>query len=248
MSKAPCILVYEDRFYHGLDGLLLRLARDEGVWPRELSWDHISAYGAGSLVRDARNATDHAEIVVAIGDADWPRTLLGAEYQAGDEPGQGETPRDYAERLSTRFTNVLRSGLAPARQGCCFGITLVWNQESVVAGAYEAWMEDPSQRAVIERCVPSPPTVDDDSFGAEFPRHRLPTCLGALEGALRPSRTRMSKVDVRDHLKDWSRRPALSTSPARWGRRVPGLLRLMEILRTDAVQARLNRDITEENR
>jgi len=31
MSKTPCCMVYEDKYYQGLDDLLLRIARDEAA-------------------------------------------------------------------------------------------------------------------------------------------------------------------------------------------------------------------------
>jgi len=199
----------------------------------------MSARGAKTLRGDAHQAIKHAEIVVAIGDADQPRTLLDTEYRPTDDRYPNELLSDYSTRLNARFTDVLRLGLAPSDREYCFGIALVWNQESVAASAYEHWMLEPSQREVTEACTPPPPTVDDEVFGVEYHAGRIPDCLGALQQALRPRHRRMQKADVRDYLKAWARAASLPTDAARWGRRVPGLLRVVDILRSASVQSRI---------
>jgi len=231
MSRTPCTLIYEDRYYQGLDDLLVRLARELGAWPQDHVWDHMSAFGAGSLREDALRVSQDAEVVIAVGDGDRPRLLLGTDYTPEFERREGEPIADYEDRLSTRWTETLRALWPPAEAARCHGVALLWNQESVLLAAHEHWCLDDKTRAVVEQCQPNPQTLEDAQFAAVFDATRLHGCGASLARALGPQRQSIGKADTRRQLREWARAVRLPTAAERWAARVPGVSRLIETLR-----------------
>lgn len=232
MSRPSCALIYEDRYYEGLDDLFVRLAREMGAWSADTGWDHISARGAGSLREDALRLGQDADVVIAVGDGDRPRLLLGTDYTPAHARQAGESAADYAVRLGAQWTASLRARWTPDEAARCHGVALLWNQESVLLAAHEAWCLDPRTCGVVEGCEPCPQTLDDAQFAEVFEPARLPQCGASLARAMNPLRQSIGKADTRSQLQTWARMRTLPTAADRWVARVPGVSRLMEILRT----------------